>query len=83
MIVGQVGAFDTKGGGQTVAAMVLARDRLWIAGSEGELRVLSADDGKLLTKHNLPAPLWDGMAIANSRLFVSTAGGKLLCLGER
>lgn len=79
----QVDAFDGQADTQTIAAMLLAEDRLWIAGSEGELRVLSADDGKLLTKHNLPAPLWDGMAIASGRLFVSTADGKLLCLGER
>ncbi|MBL7038239.1 MAG: PQQ-binding-like beta-propeller repeat protein [Pirellulaceae bacterium] len=79
----QVDAFDAQAGGQTIAAMVLASDRLWIAGSKGELRILSTEDGNLLAKHNLPAPLWDGMAIANGRLFVSTADGKLLCLGGK
>jgi len=78
-----VDVFDPQASNQTIAAMVLASDRLWIAGSDGDLRVLSADDGKLITKQNLPAPLWDGMAIANGRLFVSTTDGKLLCLGGK
>ena len=54
-----------------------------IAGSQGKLRVLSAADGKPLAERDLPAPLWDGMAVAHGRLFVSTADGKLLCLGQR
>jgi outer membrane protein assembly factor BamB len=70
-----VDVFDSQASNQTIAAMVLAKDQLWIAGSDGDLRVLSADDGKLVTKHDLPAPLWDGMAIAKGRLYVSTVDG--------
>ena len=62
--------------------MVLADDRLWIAGSDGGLRVRSAGDGHLLAKRDLPVPLWDGMAVAYGRLYVATADGKLMCLGK-
>ncbi len=68
--------------GQVIAAMVLAADQLWIAGSDGDLRVLSAEDGRQITQRSIPAPLWDGMAIADGRLYLSTADGKLLCLGQ-
>jgi outer membrane protein assembly factor BamB len=77
-----VDLFDDQAGGQTIAAMVLAGDRLWIASSDGDLRVVSAEDGKQLARHDLPTPLWDGMAVAYGRLFVSTADGSLLCLGD-
>ena len=79
----QVDLVDDDADRQTVAAMVLAGDRLWIAGSEGDLRVLSTEDGRVLLNRKLPAPLWDGMAVAQGRLFVSTADGKLLCLGGK
>ena len=78
-----VDVFDPKADDQTIDAMVLAGDKLFLAGSGGELRVLSKTDGKLLAKHDITAPLWDGMAIADGRLFVSTAEGKLLCLGKQ
>ena len=78
-----VDLFPGEDNRQTIAAMVLANDRLLIAGSEGDLRVLSPEDGKVLASRELPPPLWDGMAVAHGRLFVSTADGKLLCLGEK
>ncbi len=67
---------------QTIAALILAGDTLLAAGSEGGLTAISAADGKTLSKTKLPAPLWDGMAAAGGRLFVSTRDGKLLCLGS-
>ena len=68
---------------QEIIAMVLAGDRIFLAGSKGELQVRSAEDGKLMAKSRLSSPLWDGMAVAGGRLYVSTRDGKLLCLGEK
>jgi hypothetical protein len=43
---------------------------------------LSAKDGKQIAQRSIPAPLWDGMAIADGRLYVSTVDGTLPCLGQ-
>lgn len=49
----------------------------------GRLRVLSTADGSVLAKHDLPEPpIFDGMSAAAGRLYISTTGGKLLCLGR-
>lgn len=90
----QVDVFGKETGGPTnehqptnlrsvpIEAMVLSRDRLLVAGSDGQLRVLSAADGKQIARQTLPAPLWDGMAVARGRLYYSSREGQLLCLGE-
>jgi outer membrane protein assembly factor BamB len=78
----QVDVFDQETGGPSIDAMVLAADKLLVAGSDGELRVLSSADGKQLARHTLPAPLWDGMAVARGRLYYASRDGQLLCLGE-
>jgi outer membrane protein assembly factor BamB len=47
------------------------------------LRVYSADRGELLSQIQLEAePVFDGMAAAADRLFVSLKSGKLVCLGR-
>ena len=51
--------------------------------NKGRLLALAAADGKTLAERDLPAPVWDGMAAAYGRLFVSTRDGKLICLGRR
>jgi outer membrane protein assembly factor BamB len=66
-----------------IEAMALAVDRLYLAGSNGGLRVHSALDGKLLAERELTTPIWDGLAIAGGRVYVSTVDGKVLCLGEK
>jgi len=66
---------------QQVAAMILARDRLFIAGSQGGLAVLSANDGQRLAHVPLAPAVWDGLAAAGGRLFVSTQAGEVVCLG--
>lgn len=79
----QIDVFDPEDDDQTIDAMALAGDRLYLAGSGGALRVMSISDGSVVVKTELSAaPRWDGMAIAAGRLFVATADGCLLCLGE-
>ncbi len=49
----------------------------------GELWTLSKQDGKLLRRIKLDTiPVFDGMAMAGNRLYVSTMDGRLLCLAD-
>jgi len=50
----------------------------------GLLWVVSPQNGRRTAEHKLDAPpVWDGLAAANGRLYVSTANGKLLCFAGR
>jgi outer membrane protein assembly factor BamB len=80
--VWRVDVFDEKSGDQTIRAMALAGDRLYLAGSAGELQVRSIADGEVLARRFLTEPVWDGMAVAAGRLFVSTRDGQVVCLGK-
>ena len=49
----------------------------------GSLLSLSAVDGKRIAKYTLPsAPVWDSIAIARGRLYISLADGTVQCMGE-
>ena len=49
----------------------------------GLLWTVSAADGKKLAEYELESPpVFDGMAAANGRLYISTRDGALLCLGK-
>ena len=51
---------------------------------KGWLQIASVIDGKLLARLPLEAPpVWDGMAAAGGRLFISTRGGTVICLGGK
>ncbi|MFO7902352.1 MAG: PQQ-binding-like beta-propeller repeat protein [Planctomycetota bacterium] len=65
-----------------IVALLAAADTLFVAGSEGGLTMVSAEDGSRLAERELPAPIWDGMAAADGRLFVATQESTLICLGR-
>lgn len=65
---------------QSAVALLLAGDTLFAAGSEGGLIALSPKDGSVLSRTPIPAPVWDGLAAADGRLFVSTQAGATMCL---
>jgi outer membrane protein assembly factor BamB len=47
------------------------------------LWAVSTKDGKMGSELKLKSPpVWDGMAVAQGRLFVSTVDGKVLCFGK-
>ena len=65
-------------------AMALSGDgNLYVAHEDGRLRTISTKDGSVLAERQVPPPAWDGLAIANERLFLSTQTGELLCLGGK
>ncbi len=73
--------FDTAQPTQSVAGMVLAGNTVFVAGSQGGLTAVSAEDGRVRSCADLPRPAWDGMAAACGRLLVTTRDGRVLCLG--
>ena len=55
----------------------------WEGKRGGLLWALSTADGTKLAEHKLDAPpIFDGMAAAAGRLFISLRDGKLICLGQ-
>jgi len=49
----------------------------------GRLFVLAAEDGKRLSEYELEAPpVWEGMAVAAGRLYISTRNGEIVCMGD-
>jgi len=48
------------------------------------LWVISTENGGLGQEVKLDSPpVWDGMAIAQGRLFVATVDGKVTCFGKK
>ena len=67
-----------------ISAMLLAGDKAFVADEQGELRVVSIADGKVLGRMKLPAaPIWDGLAAANGRIYAALANGAIVCLGQK
>ena len=72
-------------------AMVRAGEFLFIGGESedakakaGALRTVACGDGKTLAVRPLDsAPVWDGMAVAEGRLYVAMADGSIACLEGR
>jgi len=65
-----------------IEAMLLADDTLYFV-VKGKLITQSASDGKPLGEMDIAPPVWDGMAPANGRLYVSTQDGRIICLGAK
>jgi hypothetical protein len=74
----------------SVQALLPAGPVLFVAGpadrsdpAGGALRSYSTQDGSRLGEIRLDdAPVFDGMAAAGGRLYISTQGGRILCLGK-
>jgi sugar lactone lactonase YvrE len=54
----------------------------WEGRKGGILAAFTAGDGEKLAQYKLPAPpVWDGMAAAGGRLYISTSKGGIVCMG--
>ncbi len=60
-----------------------AKDRLYVVHQDGSLKVVGTKDGKVLSEASVPAPSWDGLALAQGKLYLTTEDGRLLCLGDK
>ena len=71
--------------GRTLEAGVQAKLKEQSAALKGQqgamLWAVSASDGERLAEYKLDeAPVWDGMAAANGRLYLATQNGRVLCM---
>ena len=78
-----VAAFGPRAGAGAVSAMVLAGERIFAVGRTGQLRIFAADDGRKLGERKVLPAVWDGLAAAGGSLYLTTADGKILCLGKK
>ena len=64
---------------------MLAKQNEILEGSEGAMLIAyNAEDGAEVGKFKLDAlPVWDGMAVANDRLYLSTTKGEIVCLAGK
>ena len=63
--------------------MALAGDgKLYAVHQDGRLKVISTADGYVTSEIQVPSPAWDGLAIAEKCLYLTTQNVELLCLGE-
>ncbi|MGD8500468.1 MAG: PQQ-binding-like beta-propeller repeat protein, partial [Phycisphaerales bacterium] len=74
--------------GHTLEPQVQAKLKAQSAALEGQqgalLWAVSASDGKRLAEYKLESvPVWDGMAAANGRLYLSMRNGRVLCMAGK
>jgi outer membrane protein assembly factor BamB len=66
-----------------IQAMALAGDnKLYVIHRDGRLKVLSTETGYVIDETQVPPPAWDGLAIADGKLYLTTQAGELICLGD-
>jgi outer membrane protein assembly factor BamB len=55
----------------------------WEGRKGGALAAFTARDGEKVAEYKLPSPpVWDGMAAADGRLYISTSDGGIICMGK-
>ncbi len=60
-----------------------SEDRLYVIHKDGTLKIINTKDGATLSESKIPTPMWDGLALADGKLFLSTAEGQLVCIGSK
>jgi outer membrane protein assembly factor BamB len=66
-----------------IHALALAgNNRLYAVHKDGRLKVFNTATGAIVTERRVPAPMWDGLAIARGKIFLSTKTGEVICLGN-
>ncbi|MCB1230279.1 MAG: PQQ-binding-like beta-propeller repeat protein [Verrucomicrobiae bacterium] len=66
-----------------IHAMALAGNGLLYAvHRDGRLKAFDTTDGSVVAEAQVPAPMWDGLAIAQGKLYLSTLSGELVCFGK-
>jgi outer membrane protein assembly factor BamB len=71
-------------GDETVKPLLAEQDAALDGAQGSQLVVVDADTGETKGQLALPSvPVWDGLAAAHERLYLTTADGRLVCLGAK
>ncbi|MFM7698780.1 MAG: PQQ-binding-like beta-propeller repeat protein, partial [Limnohabitans sp.] len=81
-VVTPVWSFQFAAVNQLNQSLVLANDKVAIAGSEGMVAVVHTDSGKLVWKQNMGARLLSGAGFNGEQLAVVTVANELVVLNE-
>jgi outer membrane protein assembly factor BamB len=66
-----------------IHAMALAgNDKLYVVHRDGRLKEISTETGYVIREMQVPEPAWDGLAIAENRLYLTTQTGEVICIGR-
>ena len=70
---------------ETKVQATLAQQEAALQGKKGGLlRAVSANDGTKLAEYRLDSlPVWDGMAVASGRIYLSTTDGNVICFASQ
>jgi len=79
---GKVGLTAARGQNEIYGMAMAGDGRLFAVHQDGRLKVIAVADGTVLAECRVPPPLWDGLAIANRRLYLTTQAGELVCIGK-
>jgi len=72
------------GGEDEINRQMRRQEEAWLGKQGALLWAVSADEGRKLAEYKLDAlPVWDGMAVANGRLYISMNNGQVLCLAKK
>lgn len=70
-------------GDQEVEKQLAEQDAALLGNQGAILWAVSTEDGAKQAELKLPSmPVWDGLAIAEEKVFIATTDGKVLCFGE-
>jgi len=65
-----------------VQSALMEQDAAWEGKRGALLWAVSPEDGEKIAEYRLDSPpVWDGMASAGGRLFISTLDGRVICMG--
>ncbi len=87
MLDGYLGQFKMRGFGGSAGGRAVAAEHLVVAGAQmlgGRVQLLNKATNEQITACELDsAPIYDGLAIADGKVFVALEDGKIVCLGDR
>ncbi|GAB6166070.1 hypothetical protein JCM19992_20700 [Thermostilla marina] len=72
--------FDAEQDSVKVDALTLTGNRIMAGTTDGNLLILDRESGDTVSSLPIESPVWDGIAVAEGRVFYVSQSGRLFCL---